>query len=456
MEKKKYERPSIIKHESGLANKFGRSTKERIMSEIDGMKVADLIEEYGSPLFVFSEKAIRKGYRDALRTFNVRYPKVQFAWSYKTNYLDAICKIYHDEGSWAEVVSEYEYEMARRLGVPGEKILFNGPYKPTHALERAVEDGAHIHIDHFDELYALENIAKMRGEPIEVSMRLNLDSGIYPAWDRFGFNYENGEAKSAAARMHLGGHLILTGVHAHIGTFILDSQAYYQSASKLASFAKEVKKDFDFPIQYIDVGGGFASKNTLHDQYAPGEETNPSIDEFAEAVTKALLEANFDPDELPTLMLETGRALIDDAGHLITRVVGNKRLPNGVRSMVIDAGVNLLFTAFWYKNNLIPAVEKGGTYEETVVYGPLCMNIDVIRPSIRLPQMDVGDPLVINPVGAYAVTQWMQFIRMRPAVVMIGEEGQVEPIRLEESVETLKTLERMPSWLGTKVDDSDA
>jgi len=214
MTKENYERPTIVKHAPGLANKFGRSSHERTMTEIDGIPVASLIEKYGSPLFVFSEKTIRKTYREALNTFKVRYPKVQFAWSYKTNYLDAICKIYHQEGSWAEVVSEYEYEMARRLGVPGDKILFNGPYKPTEALKTAVEEGAHIHIDHFDELYALENIAKEKGKPINVSMRLNMDTGIYPSWDRFGFNYDIGEAMSAAQRMHVGGMLKLTGVHA--------------------------------------------------------------------------------------------------------------------------------------------------------------------------------------------------------------------------------------------------
>lgn len=447
MTKEPYERPSIIRHVSGLANKFGRSANSQSMTHIDGVPVADLIEEFGSPLFVFSERRIRKVYRDTLRTFSVRYPKVQFAWSYKTNYLDAICQIYHSEGSWAEVVSEYEYEMARRLGIPGKHILYNGPYKPYEALERAVDEGVHIHIDYFDELDALEKIAEARGKSIEVSMRMNMDTGIYPAWDRFGFNFDNGEALSAAQRMKIGGKLILTGVHSHIGTFMLEPSAYRRAAENLCSFAKEVQEKLGFRIEYIDVGGGFCSKNTLHDQYSPGEESNPSIDEFAESITGAMLGAGFDPDDLPTLMLETGRALVDDAGSLITSVVANKRLPNGVRSMVIDAGVNVLFTAFWYKHNMLPAVDKNGMFEETVVYGPLCMNIDVIRPSVRLPAMDVGDPLVIRPVGAYNVTQWMQFIRMRPPVVMIGEAGQVELIREAECVNTLKQLEKMPSWL---------
>ena len=155
MSKENYERPIIIKHQSGLANKFGRSRTVKTMAQIDGMSVKSLSEKYGSPLFVFSERTIRENYQNALRAFSLRYPKVQFAWSYKTNYLDAICKIFHDEGSWAEVVSEYEYEMAKRNGISGNKILFNGPYKPYQSLKTAVKDDARIHIDHYEELYKI-------------------------------------------------------------------------------------------------------------------------------------------------------------------------------------------------------------------------------------------------------------------------------------------------------------
>ena len=123
MSRKPYIRPTIIKHVSGLANKFGRAQSMRTMSTIDGVPVKDLAARFGSPVFVFSERTVRKTVREALRVFSVRYPKVQFAWSYKTNYLDAICRIFHQEGSWAEVVSEFEYEMARRNGIPGDHIL---------------------------------------------------------------------------------------------------------------------------------------------------------------------------------------------------------------------------------------------------------------------------------------------------------------------------------------------
>ena len=81
------------------------------------------------------------------------------------------------------------------------------------------------------------------------------------------------------------------------------------------------------------------------------------------------------------------------------------------------------------------------------IFGPLCMNIDVIRESISLPPMKKGDHVVVQNVGAYNVTQWMQFIRMRPAVIMIGENGDAEIIRNAECVDTLKCNERIPSWM---------
>ncbi|MDP3830986.1 MAG: hypothetical protein Q8Q47_06930, partial [Ignavibacteriaceae bacterium] len=103
--KKRYERPVITKHYSGFMNKIGTSSFSKPKKDIDGVAVTDLVEKFGSPLFVISEKKIRQNQRNAVRIFKTRYPKVQFAWSYKTNYLNAVCSVFHQENSWAEVVS---------------------------------------------------------------------------------------------------------------------------------------------------------------------------------------------------------------------------------------------------------------------------------------------------------------------------------------------------------------
>jgi diaminopimelate decarboxylase len=441
MSKIKYDKPVINKIVAGVPSKFGLPVKQKVISEIDGIAVSKLMEDYGSPLFVFSEKIIRDTFSEARRAFETRYPKVQFAWSYKTNYLNAVCKIFHDEGAWAEVVSGFEFEKALALGVKGSNIIFNGPDKSTDDLMLAIDHNACIHIDHFDELYSLMEITREMNKKARVAIRINMDTGIYPMWDRFGFNYENGEAWNAINRIMLAKNLELIGLHTHIGTYIMAVSAYAIAAGKLANLMVAINRKFDHLLKYIDLGGGFASKNTLKGAYMPGVETCPSFDEYAEAITNALISSEIPHENLPALFLETGRALIDDAGYLLTTVLANKRSATGRRNMVIDAGVNLLFTSFWYNLNICPAKPLSEYLEETTIYGPLCMNIDVIRDAINFPHVKTGDQLVIERVGAYNVTQWMQFITYRPNVLLIDLEGEVHLIKKREDLDTFKDLE---------------
>ncbi len=444
MDKLKYEKPVISKITAGVPGKFGLPSKQKVISQIDGISVSKLVEDYGSPLFVFSEKTIRDTYSEARRAFETRYPKVQFAWSYKTNYLDAVCTIFHDEGAWAEVVSGFEFEKALALGVSGSKILFNGPEKSAEDVEMAINHNACIHIDHFDELYLLMEITRKLDKIARVAIRVNMDTGIYPMWDRFGFNYENGEAWNAINRIMLSDKMELIGLHTHIGTYIMATSAYAVAATKLANLFVATHRKFNHWMKYIDLGGGFASKNTLKGAYMPGLETCPSFDEYAEAITNALISSEIPHENLPALFLETGRALIDDAGYLLTTVLANKRSSIGRRNLVINAGVNILFTSFWYNLGICPAANSSEYLEETTIYGPLCMNIDVIREAINFPHVKRGDHLVIERVGAYNVTQWMQFITYRPNVVLIDLESKAHIIRKKEDLETLKNLETKP------------
>ena len=195
MTKLKYERPIIQKLNSGLLNKFGSATEFNPMPDIDNVPVKKIIEQYDSPVFVFSERQIREKYKEVASAFTTRYPKVKFGWSYKTNYLNAICNIYHQEGSWAEVVSGFEYDKALKNGVPGDKIIFNGPDKSNSDLKKAIDHNSLIHIDHhLDEFYMLSSLVENLDKKPRVAIRVNMDTGVYPMWDRFGFNYENGQA----------------------------------------------------------------------------------------------------------------------------------------------------------------------------------------------------------------------------------------------------------------------
>jgi diaminopimelate decarboxylase len=447
MAKLHFERPNIKKLNVGISNKFGSKTEFEPITEIDGVDIKELIVKYGSPLFIISEKTIRETYREAKQTFENRFPKVQFAWSYKTNYLDAVCKVFHQEGSWAEVVSRFEYEKALENGMPGNKIIFNGPDKTEDDLKIAIENKSFIHIDHFDELYSIMNLAEHLKKKPKVAIRVNMDTGVYPMWDRFGFNYENGEAWEAINKILMNDKLELIGLHTHIGTFMLSANAYHIAASKLADLAFHIKKKYNHTIQYIDMGGGFASKNTLKGAYLSGLDTSPTFNDYAEAISSALLNSEIPPDSLPMLILETGRALIDDAGSLAGTVIAIKKLSDGRRSTIVDFGVNILFTSFWYEHKVTPAQGFTQYSETSSMYGPLCMNIDVIRETITLPPLKKGDNLVVSRIGAYNMTQWMQFITLRPKVVMIDSNGITHIIRNNELLKDVKGLESVPEHL---------
>lgn len=441
MEKIKYERPVIQKMNTGLMNKFGTRTEYEPVTHIESVPVKSLINNYGSPLYVFSEKQIRRNFQNATRIFKTRYPKVQFAWSYKTNYMKAICKVFHQEGSWAEVVSGYEYEKALANGVPGNKIIFNGPVKTDDELVKAVRNNSLIHIDNYDELYSLIRLSEEHKFKPRVGIRVNMDTGIYPKWDRFGFNFENGQAWNAITRIINSENLEFVGLHCHIGTFMLAPSAYATAATKLCELAWSIKEKYNKVIQYLDMGGGFPSTNTLKGAYLPGSDTVPSIDQFADAITDVILGYGFKQEDLPLLILETGRALIDDAGFLLGTVIASKRLADGRRATVLDFGINNLFTSFWYEHKVSPAQAFGDYTEEMVLYGPLCMNIDIVRESITLPLLEKGNHLVVHKVGAYNLTQWMQFITLRPNVVMIDMENNTRIIRKAETREYVEELE---------------
>ncbi len=446
--KKVYEKPVITKLETGFMNKFGSSPlyARKIRKDIDGVPIDELIKNFGSPLFVISEKKLREKYREAYNAFSSRYPNVQFGWSYKTNYLQAVCSVLHQEGAIAEVVSAFEYEKARKLGIDGKDIIFNGPHKPFNILEKAAIEGAKIHIDHFDEILDLEKVADKIGKNVKVAIRLNMDTGIHPQWSRFGFNLESGQALDAVKRIASGGKLILNGLHCHIGTYILEPEAYAREVEKMIKFAYEIEDNFGFKIEYIDIGGGFPSKSKLKGTYLPPDVIVPSVDEFAEKITEALYK-NLRPNDFPTLVLESGRAIIDEAEYLITTVFASKRLPDGRKAYVVDAGVNLLFTAFWYKFDIQIDREVQGTNEPAVIYGPLCMNIDVLDEGTMLPPLERGTRLIFSPVGAYNNTQWMQFIEYRPNVVMIMEDGSVEIVREKEDLTDIERREKLPEKL---------
>ena len=450
--------PPIITRELGRSdavvarNSFARPAA--FCDQIDGVAVDSLIEQFASPLFVFSERTVLDTARRARKAFRDVYPNTVFGWSYKTNYLKAICNIFHKEGWIAEVVSEFEYQKAERAGISGKDIIYNGPCKSRDSLERALRNGSLVQMDNWDELRKVEEIVPTMDHVVDIGIRIWMDTGLTPAWSKFGFAFANGEATRAAQRVLRNPRLRLHTLHSHIGTFVTEPKAYAVATERLVALRDMIFKKTGHLVPCINLGGGFPSTGRLHEM---SEATKvPPIEEYASAIADVLNELPL--DQRPQLRLETGRHLIDDAGYLITSVVAvkgsdrDKSKPNrgkhGRGSYIVDSSVNLLYTSTWFKVNVMPAMPSNPAHLDAVkLYGCLCMNIDVIREEVELPPLEVDDKLVLHPVGAYNLTQSMQFIGLRPAVVLIGLDGSVNVIRRREKLIDVENGEQVPTYL---------
>lgn len=453
-------------------NYYSRGTSIPAIFEIDNVSISKLVEEFGTPLFVFSEHKLREKARLLKGVFKSRYANTSFAWSYKTNYLNAICQILHQEGWIAEIVSDFEYHKARKLGIPGKNIVFNGPHKSREILNLALKEGALIQIDNWDELGIVEELVQNKQDIANVGIRIWLDAGIQPIWSKFGFALSNGEAGRAAERIVNNPNLKLHTLHTHIGTYILAPHAYSVATQKLLALREQVYVEHNHLIECINLGGGFPSHSLLHGMFGSAEQLIPPIESYADAITEVLNE--LPEKKRPLLRFETGRFLVDEAGYLLTNVVavkGGSRYPANINSglaasdlkeqlilnedaqmssYIIDAGINILYTGAWYQINVFPSRAIKSPPLPSRLYGPLCMAIDIVRQHVDLPPLKVNDTLVLYPVGAYNVSQSMQFITYRPTVVLIDEKGNPEIIRRREVLEDVDGPERMPEHLTNK------
>ncbi len=260
---------------------------------------------------------------------------------------------------------------------------------------------------------------------------------------------ESGQAFEACRRVVSSGYLKLNGLHCHLGTYLADTSVYNQGMTKLIDFALKLEKDLKVQIEYLDIGGGYASNNTLHTQFLSGAAVIPTFDQYANALCQPLRDKASSFKRRPRLILEPGRALVDEAVSLVTTVVSTKRFADGTKAVVVDAGVNLLPTAYWFKHEIASTQDMGTTLESGNIYGPLCMQIDVVRTEVRLPPLQKGNVLVIKNVGAYNITQSCQFIYPRPGVIIVNN-GQTEYLKLPETTKDLRRLEVMPARLKFK------
>ena len=399
-----------------------------------------LLNEHGSPLWLVDLDRVRQRVHAFRSAWERHFADVEVAYSYKTNRLPAILLAVADAGAVPEVVTHGEYLLARAVtGAAGPSIVVNGPAKPKRLLAQAGEDGALVVADGAEELRRAAAAGVRR-----IGLRVRTP-GIGDDPSRFGIPLgEIADAAHAARRLGLevealSAHIVSTGFHGGVaadrtlaGAVTVawpprDPARHARAASVLAELAAAIGVDT------IDLGGGHP---------AP-----PGLARHADAVCEALRGGGF----AGRLLLEPGRALVGDAVDLATTVVAVKRLDDGTRCVIVDAGTNLLPGALWSWPRIEAIEDTGASRVPTLVTGPLCLNVDVLHPSALLPPLGPGSLLLVRSVGAYQQSQSTQFGELRPAVVAC-DGGSWHLVARGESIDSLTAGDLAASAAGAFIE----
>jgi diaminopimelate decarboxylase len=390
---------------------------------------ADLAERFGTPLYVFDgarleaeAHAFRAAWGDG----------VTIAYSMKSNPLMGIVARLHRAGMWAEVASGFEYRAARRAGVPGHEIVFNGPHKPVEDLRVALREGATIVADGPEEVRRIAGLADHAVRATRIGLRLSPPGreGV----DRFGVTARHA---AAAARVLAAAGLRLSGLHTHLGAYQLGPlpptgppihgvtveypvpvERFAAAASHLVATAERLGG-----VDWLDLGGGWPS--------AAG------VGAHVEAVRAALAGERVD------LILEPGRALVRDAGWLLVRVIARR----GRGAVVVDAGITQVPCVLWKRSPVHLVHPRPGEPRQTSLFGPLCLQHDAIARDVELPPLRVGDLVWIGQTGAYAMAQASPFIHLRPGAIMV-EGGRATILRERETDDEALGAQAEPLLVG--------
>ena len=432
-----------------LKQHFSANTQGHLV--IGGADAVELAERFGTPLYVVDEQRVRENYQRFYRAFAERWSSVLVCYALKANFNLAICKILQGEGAGADVSSGNELRNALGVGIPTDRIVFNGNYKSLPELELAITNNVLINVDSLQELEAIEGLASRLGKRARIGLRVNPDvktpthpyiaTGLRDS--KFGFDVASGQAIEAyklASRMR---NIEVVGIHSHIGSQILDVGPFEEEAKKLMALVAEVKK-LNINLKFVDLGGGIGIPYKPDDPELKPEEVAEHI---VSVVKRVVEEKNL---ARPTLVFEPGRYIVADSGVLLARVGYTKKRPDMPTWIAVDAGMNALIRpALYGAYHHIELANKIREKNEQLVNvaGPLCESGDFLGKERKLPAAEPGDLAVIFDVGAYGLVMSSQHTAQpRPAMVLVNR-GKAEIIRKRECYEDLTRLDQIPGWL---------
>lgn len=363
------------------------------MMKLDYELLCTLSARYGDSFYIVDTQKLKQDVINFRASFRALFSDVVIAYSFKTCFLKAVLDVVKQEGCWAEITSEYEYELARKMGFEASKTVYNGPYKSTNIMVELINQGGVVNLDSLYEVKQLCSVSELLVSNVAVGLRCNFNVDGRPS--RFGIDCESDDLERAI-KMLQKSNVSVHCLHCHIKA--ASFEAWKVKMTKLVLIINKMKnKNLLQDLKYIDIGGGYRYQESK---------------KYADLIYEVFHENQMDK---LTVILEPGAAVAEGSAVFASRIV-NQNNVNG-KKYVTMAGCTDDVSAIRKKppSNVILysnfAKKEGSVY----VGGFTCMEDDIIS---QLPyDAQVGDFLLFENVGAYSSSLRSNFIRGYPAVL---------------------------------------
>ena len=401
------------------------------MLELGGLPAATLVNQYGSPLYVYEAARIRGAFATLARAFAVDDLRIHFAT--KANSNPWILRLLRRAGAWADVVSPGEILMARTAGFPPRRLLYNGNSASDAEMRTAVDQGVRINVESLSQLRRLGELAP--GTAISIRFNIYVGGGHHShvitggPESKFGIDWEQADEAQAVAAA---GNLRVAGVHCHIGSGVLEAERFVQAVTNLLTVARR------FPaLEQVNFGGGIGIPYRR-------EQQELAVDRLGALLTAEYERFCAEYGARPALCLEPGRFLVARSGTLLCRVTA----VNQARKYLFvgtDSGFNhLVRPAMYGAYHEIEAVEpRAGEVRPTVLTGNICESGDVftrgeegIEPR-GLPPLREGDLVAIRDAGAYGFSMASRYNSFPLPAEVLVEDGRGTLIRRRDTLDQL-------------------
>jgi len=396
--------------------------------------VSDLAARFGTPLYVYSTRTLRRHYRVMDEAFAGTDHLICYAMKALSNL--SVLKLFAAMGSGFDIVSVGELLRCVKAGADPRKIVFSGVGKTDEELQAAIEAGIlMINVESGPELRRVASVAGRMRRRAPVSLRVNpdLDPGTHPHIStghrdsKFGVPLAQVQEYYAEARALP--DLELVGLSTHIGSQITDTSPFTEAANKVATIVKALREN-GVALRYLDLGGGLG---------IPYQEEPPAPSEYAAALLGPLRGLGL------KLIIEPGRVLVGNAGALVTRVLYVKET-DVKRFIVVDGAMNDLIRPVLYEayHQILPVERRANAPAVTAdVVGPVCESGDFFAREREMPEPRDGDLLAVMSAGAYGFVMASNYnSRPRaPEIMVDGAEAHV--VRERESFEDLVRGEKI-------------